>query len=611
MCGIVGLFRLPDVEVPEGALRAMTDIVAHRGPDGWGVQLLSLSSGEPWRAGLGHRRLSILDLSEAGRQPMSYRDRLWITYNGEIYNYVELRQELEAFGYTFRSHCDTEVILAAYDAWGTDCFKRFRGMWGLVIVDLSRRVAVLSRDRLGIKPLYVVQLPGLVAVASEIKQFTQLPGFRLQSREDAVRRYVATGYEDSSSTLFRDVHPVPEGTYQTLYIDTLSLGSAEPYWFPEYVEPTITDPVEAASRFRDVLQESVRLHMRSDVPVGCALSGGLDSSTIAACVNALPTGSGPHGMLNTFSATFPGEPMDERRYIDYVLAAISAVPHFVTPDPETFLADFDDLTWKHDEPVGSMSQYAGYCVARLTRQAGVPVTLNGQGGDEVLSGYWQCYYVHLRRMARRLQLLKLGAHLGGALLPGGNSQLVSQAPGMLRRYRNRKGAGGSSNGPVTQVEKLGPRAWRVYEIRELTLPRLLKWDDRNFMAFSVEGRYPFLDHKLIDLCLSLAPNTLYDRGWTKEPLRVGFADMLPHEIIRRKSKIGFEPPQGRWLMGVLRPLIDAVTRRDAPVHQFANRNQVQELAQRVVSSNASSREDHQALMRMLFVDRWLRRFELV
>jgi asparagine synthase (glutamine-hydrolysing) len=182
---------------------------------------------------------------------------------------------------------------------------------------------------------------------------------------------------------------------------------------------------------------------------------------------------------------------------------------------------------------------------------------------------------------------------------------------MLRRYNARRESGTDSTSPVAQVEKLTPREWRVYEIRELTLPRLLKWDDRNFMAFSVEGRYPFLDHKLIDLCLSFAPSTLYDRGWTKEPLRLGFSELLPPEITRRKSKIGFEPPQGRWLMGTLRPLIDAVLRRDAAVHHFADYAIIRDLAQRVIATQASSREDHQALMRILFVDRWLRRFKLV
>ncbi|MEX2113425.1 MAG: asparagine synthase (glutamine-hydrolyzing) [Pirellulales bacterium] len=612
MCGIVGLFRSPGITLPEGTLRAMTDAVAHRGPDGSGIQTFALEANAPWRVGLGHRRLSIIDLSDAGLQPMSYRDHLWMVFNGEVYNYIELRKELEQLGQVFRSHSDTEVVLAAYDQWGADCFRRFRGMWGLVLVDLKRRVAVLSRDRLGIKPLYVARRGGLLAAVSEIKQLLEMPGSDLQADEAAVRRYIATGYEDSTRSFFADVQPIAAGTCRTLNLDTLELGQGEPYWFPQDVETTITDPREAAERFRDTLQESVRLHMRSDVPVGCALSGGLDSSAVAGCVVALENGAGPQGLLNTFSATFPGEAVDERPYIDQVLAHISASPHFVTPSVESFLADFDDMTWKHDEPVGSLSQYAGYCVARLTRQAGVPVTLNGQGGDEVLSGYWQCYFVHLRRLAQQFHFLRLGTQLGGALLPGGNPELVRQVPWMIKRYRARRKATGSGNGdgPVQQVAQMTARQWRVYEIRELTLPRLLKWDDRNFMAFSVEGRYPFLDHTLIELCLSMAPGVLYDRGWTKEPLRRGLVGMLPQSILRRRSKIGFEPPQDRWLSGPLVPLVNSVIQGNSPAWHFTDKNAARDLARRVRQSEGQSREDHQALLRIVLLDRWLRLFKL-
>ncbi len=613
MCGIVGLFRLAGTQVPEGALRAMTDIVAHRGPDGSGVQTLSLDPQAPWRVGLGHRRLSIIDLSDAGRQPMSYRDHLWITFNGEVYNYLELRDELEQLGHAFRSHSDTEVVLAAYDQWGTDCFRRFRGMWGLALVDLRRRVAVLSRDRLGIKPLYVARRGGLLAAVSEIKQLLELPGGALHADDAAVRRYLATGYEDSARTFFADVHPVAAGTSRTLNLDTLEFEPSEPYWFPQDVEATIGDPREAAERFRATLQDSVRLHMRSDVPVGCALSGGLDSSAVAGCVVALENGAGPKGLLNTFSATFPGEAVDERPYIDQVLGHISAAPHFVTPSVESFLADFDDMTWKHDEPVGSLSQYAGYCVARLTREAGVPVTLNGQGGDEVLSGYWQCYFVHLRRLAQQFHFWQLGTQLGGSLLPGGNPELVRQVPWMLKRYRARRNAANNGNGggPLQQVAQMTARDWRVYEIRELTLPRLLKWDDRNFMAFSVEGRYPFLDHTLIELCLAMRPGVLYDRGWTKEPLRRGMVGLLPDSILRRRSKIGFEPPQDRWLVGPLAPLVDSIVQGDSPAWEFTDKQAARDLARTVRQSDGKSREDHQALLRIVLLDRWLRLFKLV
>jgi len=611
MCGILTLVRLPGTDVPDGTLRAMTDIVAHRGPDGRGEQFLSLEPHAPWRVALGHRRLSIIDLSDAGRQPMSYGDRLWMTYNGEVYNYLELRRDLEQLGKSFHSHSDSEVILAAYDAWGPECFQRFRGMWGLVIVDLPRRIAVLSRDRLGIKPLYITRRAGLFAVASEIKQFSELPGGRLRADATAVRRYLATGYEDSQSTFFADVQNVPGGTCQILNLDTLELSAPTAYWHPERVEVSITRPEEAAARFRETLQDSVRLHMRSDVPVGCALSGGLDSSAVAACVVGLEDGQGPKGLLNTFSAVFPDDPIDERPFVDQVLAHIPAEPHFVTPTAQTFLADLDDFVWKHDEPVGSLSQYAGYAVARLTREAGVPVTLNGQGGDEVLSGYWQCYFVHLQRLVRHCQLLRLGAHFGGALLPGGNSELVRQVPWMLRRYRARRRAPDQRSGPLEQARQMTASQWRVYEIRELTLPRLLKWDDRNFMAFSVEGRYPFLDHTLIELCLSFAPNVLYERGWTKEPLRRGLTGLLPASILRRRSKVGFETPQDRWLMGPLAPLVESVINADSPAWQYTDPHAARQLAARVRQSQGKSEDEHQALLRIVLLDRWLRRFALV
>jgi asparagine synthase (glutamine-hydrolysing) len=610
MCGIVALMRTPAFTVPEGTLEAMTEAVIHRGPDGSGTEYLSIDHGVSWQVGLGHRRLSILDLSLAGRQPMAYRERLWLTFNGEVYNYVEVRQELQRLGHSFRSQSDTEVILAAYDEWGTECFRRFRGMWGLVLVDMRRRVAVLSRDRLGIKPLYVKRGPGLFAAVSEIKQLCHLPGLRLRADKDAVHTYLATGYEDSASTFFSDVQPVRAGTYQILNLDTLELAAPQAYWFPERVSVSITDPEEAARLFRTTLQESVRLHMRSDVPVGCALSGGLDSSAVAGCVTALEKGAGPKGLLNTFSAIFPGDPIDERPYVDRVLSHIPANPHFVSPDPAAFLADLDDFVWKHDEPVGSLSQYAGYTVARLARQAGVPVTLNGQGGDEVLSGYWQCYFVYLRRIARQYHVLRLGAHLGGALLPGGNPELVRQVPWMIRRYQARRRAPNENRGPVEQARRMTAEQWRLYEIRELTLPRLLKWDDRNFMSFSVEGRYPFLDHELIEMCLSFAPHVLYDRGWTKEPLRRGLTGLLPREILRRRSKLGFETPQDRWLVGPLAPLIDSVIAGDSPAWEFTDPKNARQLAQRVRESHGKSREEHQALLRVVMLDRWLRRFQL-
>lgn len=592
----------------------MVASVVHRGPDGEGLGFLradgrevSDSDGE-WVVGLGHRRLSILDLSESGRQPMQLGDRpLWICFNGEIYNYVELRAELVQLGHGFRSHTDTEVILAAYAEWGTGAFARLRGMWGLILVDGRRRVALISRDRLGIKPLYYRRWPDRVAIGSEIKQLLQVPGATPRADEGPLAEYLATGYEDPGRTFFVGVESLAAGTFAELDLDTLRISTPTAYWHPEDVPTTVHDPREAAEQLRTVLGEATRIHLRSDVPVGCALSGGLDSSAVVALVHQIRGREIAPAPLHTFTATFPGEAIDERRYVDDVLRMVAATPHFVSPEPEALLAELDRFTFIHDEPVGSASQYAGWCVARLTRAHGVPVTLNGQGGDEVLSGYWQSYMVGLQDLVRQRRPRALLGHLVGALRPGGNPELVRQLPVMGRRYLARRRA---SAGKVGAVLDMSPRARRVYEIRTQYLPRLLKWDDRNFMAFSVEGRYPFLDHVLIDTVLGFAPSVLYARGWTKEPLRRGLADLLPPSIARRRSKLGFETPQGRWLRGALRAPIEGWLAGDAPLWSRVPRSTARAHAERVWGARSGVDEDEQALVRWYFADRWLRVFGL-
>ena len=633
MCGVVALLGQSADRVREADVLAMTHEVAHRGPDGWGACFLDLDTDpsravpverpdeQAWSVALGHRRLSILDLSEAGRQPMSYRGCLWVTYNGEIYNYVELRQELERLGHRFNSQTDTEVLLAAYDEWGTACFGRLRGMWGLVLVDPVRRVAVLSRDRLGIKPLYTVRHGASLAVVSEIKQLAKLPGYALRPDPGTVGRYLLTGFEDSRESFFEGVRPLPAGTFAVYHLDSGRFEAPEPYWFPERVQVEVERRDEASRRLKAALTESVRIHLRSDVPVGCALSGGLDSSAVAALIREVEGDTAAR--LHTFNATFTGEAIDERRYVDDVVPTVRANPHFTTPTAQGFVEETDRFLWHHDEPVGSLSQYAGFCVARITREAGVPVTLNGQGGDEVLSAYWQCYFVFLMRLLRRRGFRELGAQLAGALLPSGNAEVWRQAPAMLRRYRSRRApdklltlrhplvrdsAGGK--GPADRFRDMSAAAWRVYEIRELTLPRLLKWDDRNFMAFSVEGRYPFLDHDVIETCLSLAPETLYARGWVKEPLRRALEGKLPRSIVRRRSKLGFETPQDRWLGSTLRRPIETLVANDSPAWAYVEPASARALADRTRDLRGAGNEASQAMLRLFLVDRWMRLYAL-
>ncbi|HZZ70842.1 MAG TPA: asparagine synthase (glutamine-hydrolyzing) [Pirellulales bacterium] len=657
MCGIAAIFRLGHRDVPARALSEMTALVAHRGPNGSGETFFQpaessqgdkrgddraaskgtgyLTGGERaaalaccppgqasgWTVGLGHRRLSILDLSEAGHQPMSYRERFWITYNGELYNYVELRAELARRGHAFRSQTDTEVLLAAYAEWGVECFTRLRGMWGLVILDLARQQAVFCRDRLGIKPLYLTQSEGLLAAASEIKQFRGLPDFSFQPNAAALWEYILSGYEDSRRTFFAQIKPLAAGTHQTLDLRSGELAPPVDYWFPERVRPSIVRRDEATTVFREQFQETVRIHLRSDVPVGCALSGGLDSSSVAAMISELQPPAAAN--LQTFSVTFPKFARDERRQMDSVVRALGVRPHFVTPTPEQFAADLDQFVWAHDEPVGSLSQYAAFAVARLTRAAAVPVTLNGQGGDELFAGYWQSYFLYLRNLLRRRKIGSLASHFAGALTPWGNFHLLGQVPVMWQRYRSRQRAtqrsdlvaaahAGQQNlqNRLAGVLDMNDQERRVYEIRELHLPRLLKWDDRNFMAFAVEGRYPFLDHQLIESVLSFEPRVLYARGWTKEPLRRALAHRLPREIIRRRTKFGFEVPQSEWMAGALKPMLQRFAAEDSPLAEYLGPDYLPNLTAAFLADPGHREDASQELFRLFLVDRWLKCFRM-
>ena len=629
MCGVTALLRNLTLELPPGTVARMTEEIRHRGPDDEGEIFLSpTTTGEwqrcgendaQWRLALGARRLSIMDLSQAGHMPMVYQGKYWIVYNGEVYNFLELRQELIALGHTFRSASDTEVILAAYAQWGTSSFARLRGMWGFVLFDCVRNEAILCRDRLGIKPLYLWQRTGMVAVASEIKQLRFLPGFRPVLNVTTAAEYLQTGYENPERSFFRDVQVVPPGTWLTVAFDTLMPSVPERYWYPEHTKVVVTDPAVAGRLFADKLRESVALHLRSDVSVGCALSGGMDSSSIAVLVDALKNQQ--DFPLHTFTSTSPGYATDEQEYVDDVIAHIQAIPHYVTPDPATFLQEMDRFLYAHDEPVGSLSIYAGYCIARLTKKNNISVTLNGQGGDEILSGYWQSYFLYLRRLVQHGQFLALLQHLVGSSLQGGNPLLLTQIPVMFRRYlarskpaslvRLRTSLDADRTNVVKRLFSLNEHEWRLEQIRTIFLPRLLKWDDRNSMAFSVEGRYPFLDHELIELCLSFASQTLYHRGWTKWPLRVGLRNILPDKILHRRSKFAFEVPQDAWLCGPLRPAIEAWLKQDRPLWECVERGDVLRLAQQTWQLQGKEAEPGQALFRLFVFDRWVELFGMV
>ncbi|MEO5957789.1 MAG: asparagine synthase (glutamine-hydrolyzing), partial [Opitutaceae bacterium] len=406
MCGLAGLFEptapawLPDVT------RAMTRLVRHRGPDGEGfafysparheVQAVSSAetpAGVPGAKdappgstlGLGHRRLSILDLTAAGHQPMTDATaEIWITYNGEIYNYAELRAELAPRGHAFHTGTDTEVIVAAWREWGEGCLAHFNGMFAFVLFDRRTRRLFAARDRFGVKPLYLWATPAAgLAFASEIKQFTAHPGWRARLNGERAYDFLNWGITDhTAETMFAGVRQLRGGEFISAPLEALATASPQ-RWYAVQSAPFDGDFAAAGRRFRELLDDSIRLRLRADVPIGSCLSGGLDSSSIVCTVRAQ---LGPRATEHqkTFSAYSDVARFDERGFIEDVVAATGAASHSVVPDPTALLSELDTLVWHQDEPFSSTSIYAQWCVFRLARAHNVTVMLDGQGADEAL-----------------------------------------------------------------------------------------------------------------------------------------------------------------------------------------------------------------------------------
>lgn len=618
MCGVSAIIKDRRSTLSKSSVDAFNKCIGHRGPDGWGSKFFfedQTSANGEWSVGLAHQRLSIIDLSKNGSQPMSLLSHdLWISFNGEIYNYLELKQELLSKGHSFRNSTDTEVILAAYREWGIASFKKLRGMWGFLLYDVRKKKIIACRDRMGIKPLYYYRTERYVAFASEIKQFLQISDFAPAVNKGVVKQYLASGFERTDRTFFKDVTPVLPGTSIEVDVHSLAISDPHSFWEPHRITPSIKDHREASEVFRKELHESVQLHLRSDVPVGCQLSGGVDSSSIFALMQEYYTGNSIH----SFTVQFPGYEKDETKFVERMLQSSRTVPHFTTPNPDGFTTELENFIWHHDEPVGSFAHYAGFVLARLISENNIKVVLNGQGGDEILGGYWQQYYTYLFSLGKSFRVGALLSQVAGSLGSRGNEQMLTQLPAMLRRYRARNNRRTlaftrdfedvSSLNFYGEYLSLSQQERRVFEIRNLILPRLLKWDDRNLMAFGVEGRYPFLDHQVIESALSFDSSVLFKNGWTKYPLRMAMKDRIPPEIYFRKSKWGFETPQQGWLGNALKPMLATWIASDKPLDGIVRHEHTASLMNEFWKRG--SLEDAQLVLRLFLLDKWLRVFSL-
>jgi asparagine synthase (glutamine-hydrolysing) len=598
MCGIAGVVDLHrPADCP--AVDAMLDQLAHRGPDGRGI---FADDG----VCLGHLRLAILDLSDAGLQPMQDGE-LQLLHNGEIYNYLELREELRAHGHRFTTGTDSEVILAAYREWGERCVERFNGMWAFVIWDAAKRTLFASRDRLGIKPFYYRLNGDTFAFASEPWALRQ-SGVNLR----AVSDYLAQGYLDQDDeTFFADVVRLPPAHSLTFGPNGLR---AWRYW---QLEPGDA-PADAVAAVRETFLDAVRLQLRSDVPVGTCLSGGIDSSSIAVAV-----AYHGHEHQKTVTAYFDDQGFDERRYARAVVERTGAEAHWVSFDAEQLVDDLPAIVQAQGEPFGSTSICAGWYVMREARRAGLTVMLDGQGGDEIFAGYRASFGYHLSDLLRAGRVTEATRELRAfASVHGPRWAAVALAtphtpePVRLAARGRLRGAAGlvapelraaahRANGDGSLFPDRLRRQLQILLTRR-GLPELLRYEDRNSMAHSLEARVPLLDHRLVELAFSLPGNELIRRGETKSVLRRALADLLPREVAQRRDKLGFVTPESRFMRGALGDLAaDVFASQSFRERGFVDANAARA---RLARHRQGRLQAGMELWRALNVELWARRF---
>jgi len=558
MCGISCIVSQNNSPIERQSIGAMNDAILHRGPDGCGYFFGP-------NFAFGHRRLAILDISPAGHQPMEYLDRYVICYNGEVYNYLELREELKKVGFVFKSTCDTEVILAAYAKWGEDCVRHFNGMWAFALFDKIKNVIFYSRDRFGVKPLYYSVLGTYFACASEIKQFIVLDGWKASLNQARAHDFLVHGiFDHTEETLFSGVFQLRGG--HNLIYDLNRHDFEIKRWYNLEKESSLLQQIDfpaAAAMFRKLLEDSVKLRLRSDVKVGSCLSGGLDSSSIVCIANDLLRRQNAHDKQETVSSCFSIKRYDEQQYIDEVIKKTKAVSHRVYPRFEELPQMLDRLIWHQDEPFGSTSMFAQWNVFECARENGLIVMLDGQGADEELAGYHSFYRPFFQHLWRSLHWCRLFheiisyTRLHKSTLTQSVKDLVYTVLPLdtfsFLKWRvgkesiSRYFSFSSDIHTACCLEKHASLNHFSYsQLLNTNLPMLLHYEDRNSMAHSIESRVPFLDYRLVEFALSLKDDFKIRDGKTKYVLREAMKETLPRKIYARNDKMGFVTPEETW-----------------------------------------------------------------
>jgi asparagine synthase (glutamine-hydrolysing) len=530
-------------------LNRINSKIEHRGPDAEGYYVHN-------NVGLAHRRLSILDLSEAGNQPMVYSNNLVITYNGEVYNYVELREELVKLGYHFNTTTDTEVILAAYDAWGSKCLNKFNGMWSFAILDKRSNKVFMARDRFGVKPFYYSQNSGNFVFGSEIKQM--LKDFHNEVNLNVLIEYMITFIDNHGpDTYFKGVHSLLPGHYMVYDLNT-SKFCIERYYVLG-VNSTIQQlsKPKAISYLKDLFSSAVKLRLRSDVKVGTCLSGGLDSSAVSAIANNSYKEASGRKFTAIHARSIDAE-TDESSFAKEVANNLGLELHVVTPSTTDFKSLIDEVVYTQEEPFGSPSMFMGYKVFEKAKELGCKVMLNGQGGDEVLLGYeryFSSFLYQIGLVQGMKQLWKQSKNSGLKLHDPfvyffyftsyriRKSRLLRRS--FLKDAIKRKFDFVEMKRSVESFKDIAKL--QIHEISTVQLPHLLRYEDRNSMRHSIETRLPFLDYRMVEAGISFNPKLKIWNGWSKYILRLAIENLLPRNVVWRKNKLGFNAPERSWL----------------------------------------------------------------
>ena len=583
MCGLSAYFAAKPSPDLSGWIDRSIDLAAHRGPDGRGRVVgigdrVEESIDGPVDWGLGHARLAILGLGDQGDQPMPSLDgTCWLVFNGEIYNYIELREQLRGLGHEIFGDTDTEVVLAAWAEWGPACVEQFNGMFAMVLVDTRNRRVFAARDRLGIKPLYLWNGPGGAALVSEPKQLRAFPGFSARANLQLVQDFLVDGVvgHEPDACMFEGVHPMPPGHRLVWPMGERPDPSRAERWWTPAIDTESMSWEEAVNRVRAQLVRSIELRMRSDVPVGSCLSGGIDSSSIVSIVTRLLGGS-----LRTFSSCSTDPAFDEQQWIDIVNESTGSSPTKVFPAESEAIELLDTMAWHQDEPFTSLSLHAQWCVMRAARESGVPVMLDGQGGDETFCGYRKFAFFHLRQLLTRGRLIG-GLRHAVAMGMRGDRRLFDlrsgtrYLPGPMRRRVRPLIALRESLQPLARQpwsQRMGGtrdvQSHRIADLSAWSLPSLLRYEDRTSMAHAVEARVPFVDHELIELGLRIPPEHLFRGGRGKAVLLEAMTGVLPEAIRGRRTKMGFESPQSSWMHGALGAEVERLIRSSDAVRQW-------------------------------------------